>query len=138
MDIEIRTDLFKKDPNRPGYLVLDRILTNKEVETNIENALKSIMLFQDNGARASAWDHAESCHYNYDWKADDLFPFHLGEFIVAPCLGSNEGEKVRVFISDKKTGSITEVYSIKYFCGIEMAAQAAIGLTKAFNNGYFG
>lgn len=135
--MEIRTHLNKPHPEKPGYLVLDRVLTNEEVAAQINETLRSIQVDYE-GEQVSAFSLSESVFYNkFSYPLNSAFPYPYGDVIVSAGYGRCEGQIIQLLIRDPSTNAYHLFASVKYFIGIEEVSKIAVKLTDAFQAGLF-
>ncbi|WP_274036080.1 hypothetical protein [Vibrio parahaemolyticus] len=137
---QVRLDLYKPNPEKPGLLTLDRVLTNAEVKEQILNALRQIKLTDKNNEVMDAYRCAEYVMYDKyqdEFKADALFPYHNSHIIVSCGHGHNEGQQISILVRDTKSGDYKHFCSIKYFIGLQDVSRISLALNEAFHNGLF-
>ncbi|HDV5593596.1 TPA: hypothetical protein RI785_002314 [Vibrio cholerae] len=139
-NFQVRLNLYKPNPEKPGLLTLDRILTNAEVEEQILNALRQIILTDKNNEVMNAYQCAEYVMYNKhqeEFKSDALFPYHDSHIIVSCGYGHCEGQRISIMARDSKSGDYKQFCSIKYLIGLQDASRISLALNEAFHNGLF-
>jgi len=130
--IEIRTDIWKLNPNKPGNLILDRTFTIEEVFKNFTNAL-DVLIFPEIGSDCTALGNAERCDIQWGINPKDTWP--SGKIKVIVEHGGSEGYYVTVSVVNKST--IIDVFDIKYF-NHDLSWQVGRYLSDAFHEGTFG
>ncbi len=135
--MEIRTHINKPHPEKEGFLTLDRVLTNAELEEQIIAVLKETKVDVE-GEETTAYGACEHVSYNkFDHPLKEEFAHPYSDFLVAATRGQNEGELVKILVRNSKTNAYEYVCSIKYFTGLAMARSVANVLSDALHEGMF-
>ncbi|WFE68094.1 hypothetical protein P8S54_07630 [Thiomicrospira sp. R3] len=151
--MKIQTVFYKTNPDKPGFMKLDRYATIQEIEDQIHRVLSTPLKIENFREPRFIGDQLSSCLFSgldyewlswdrgiLDWRADpkstlipENFAYNL-HFLVRE--GNSEGMVVSM-IHLANNGRFTEVCSIKYL-GYTDNQVYLIGnsLSKALRQGY--
>lgn len=131
-ELAIAFESWKPNPNKPGYLSFNGVKSAKEIERQINDALKAIPFDRE----SNAYDCAEyiSMHGKYQHETFEV-PKH-GQPIVFYRHGNSEGYLVEIWL--RKDERFYEVCRIKYLVDVDAVASVVHHLITACNNGLYG
>lgn len=118
-------------PEKKGYLKFAGVKSSKEIQHQIEEALKSIKFENHNALESAEWLSMEG---KYDEKFE--VPMH-GRPIVFWRHGDNEGEIVEIYLRDQSR-KFYPICSIKFLLGREFAQVVTNTLIDACQKGLYG